>query len=765
MSKVRSSFYPKFITGIWLIFLLGVAAFILYVYAVSINFLNLFGELPDLKTLENPKSEVASEVYSSDNVVMGKYFRENRTPVEYEDLPDNLVNALVATEDERFEEHSGIDAEAMGRVVGTLLIGKSKGGGSTLTQQLAKNLFRTRDDLNTGLLNKTPGLRLLISKTKEWIMAIKLEKSYTKKEILTMYLNTVEFGSNAFGIKVASKTLFNKEPKDLNPEESAVLVGMLKAPSYYSPVMNPDKSQARRNVVLSQMLKHDFISEEEFNTLKEKPLKLKYSVQNANTGIAPYFRAEASKFLLKWCRDNGYDLYSDGLKIYTTIDSRMQRYAEEAVEQHMREQQKLFFAHWKGRNPWVDENYNEIKNFPEIAIKRTERYRSLKSQFDGDEDSIKYYLNKKIPMRVFSWDGEIDTMMSPMDSLKYYKHFLHTGFMAMNPINGHIKAWVGGTNFKHFKYDHVKQGSRQPGSTFKPFLYTAAIDNGYSPCYEVPDVPVTIVTGDGTAWTPQNSDNKYSGKRYTLRNALAESINTISAFLVKKLGAETLVEYATRLGISTPLDPVPALALGSSDVKVYDMVGAYGTFVNHGVWVEPVYVTRIEDKNGNILMEFVPKTREALSEETAYVMTHMLQAATERGGTAYGLRWKYKLPNKEIGAKTGTTSNYSDAWFMGITPDLSCGVWVGGDDRSIHFRSIALGQGAKLAMPIYGLFMQKVQNDKSLAVSRDAFPKPSVPLSVEIDCKKYNSGVISDSTNGDELLKFPKSGRLDNEEI
>jgi penicillin-binding protein 1A len=717
--------------------------------------MNLFGELPDLKTLENPKSELASEVYSADNVPLGKYFRENRSPVDYEELPQNLIDALIATEDIRFEEHAGIDFKASFAIVYYKLLGHQDRGSSTLSQQLARNLFRTRSDLNNGLLSDIPGLRTLIVKSKEWIMAIKLEQSYSKKEILTMYLNTVDFGSNAFGIKVAAKTFFNKAPKDLEVEESALLVGMLKGPSFYSPVNRPERSKKRRNTVLGQMHKYHLIDEATFEQKKAQDIKLVYSVENQNKGLAPYFRTEASKYLLRWCKENGYDLYSDGLKIYTTIDSRMQRYAEEAVEQHMKAQQTLFDEHWKGRNPWVDADFKEIPNFVEMSIKRTQRYRNLQQTFNGNKDSIDYHLNQKIPMTVFSWKGEIDTLMSPIDSLKYYKRFLHAGFMAMNPSNGHIKAWVGGTNYKYLKYDHVKQGSRQPGSTFKPFLYAAAIDAGYSPCYEVADVQYNIPLPDGNVWSPQNSDKKFSGANYTLRNALGESKNSVSAFLISKIGAPNLASLARRMGISTPLEEYPSLALGSSDVTLYDMVGAYGTFVNQGTWTEPHYITRIEDKNGNVLREFFPNSREVMSEESAYIMVHMLKAAAERGGTAYyGLRARHGLSN-EIGGKTGTTSNLSDAWFMGITPDLVCGVWVGGEDRSIHFRTMALGQGNKLAMPIYGSFMQKVYADKSISVSKDPFPKPANPISIELDCDRYKNGFAADSIQH-QMLTVPQ---------
>jgi len=756
--------YSKIVSGIWLAFIAGLLGFVLFVFAVSINFLNLFGDLPDFKTLENPKSELASEMYSEDGVLMGKYFKENRTPVTYNDLPQNLVDALIATEDVRFEEHSGIDFKGLMAVGYYGLMGRSRGA-STLTQQVAKNLFRTRAETSrNGLLMGIPGLRMLIIKTKEWIVAIRLERAYSKKEILVMYLNTVEFGSNAYGIKSAAKTFFSKEPKDLNLEESALLVGVVNAPSRFSPVNNKERSQRRRDWVLSQMAKYGFIDEPTYTAAVAQDIKLKFQVENQNNGIAPYMRAQAGKWLLKWAQENGHNLYSDGLKIYTTIDSRMQQHAEAAVQEHMKTMQKLFTNYWKGKQPWIGENGLPIKGFLDTAIKRTERYISLNNRFEGNKDSIKYYLNKKIPMKVFTWEapGEKEVVMSPMDSLAYYKRFLHTGFMAMNPLDGHIKAWVGGTNFKYFKYDHVKQGRRQPGSTFKPIVYTAAIDQDYSPCYQVPDIPVTFPAERGRpAYTPKN-DEGYSGRNFTLREALAHSVNSITAFLVKKITPAVIVDYAKRLGLESVIDPVPAVGFGSSDVSISEMVGAYGTFVNDGIWTEPIYITRIEDKNGNTLFENVPRSRQVLSEETAYLMIHMLKGAADiRLATAWhGLRNRYKLKN-EIGAKTGTTQNYSDAWFMGVTPDLVCGMWVGGEDRSIHFRSANYGQGNKLAMPIYGIFMNKVYADKNLSVSKAPFPKPEQPLSVEIDCSKYNNSVISDTISQDQILQMPAKPDLD----
>ena len=767
-SVVHAKSYTKIVSAIWLTFIAGLLGFILFVFAVSINFLNLFGELPDFKTLENPKSELASEMYSADNMLMGKYYKENRSPVSYQELPQNIIDALIATEDVRFEEHSGIDFKGLMAVGYYGLTGRSRGA-STLTQQVAKNLFRTRAETSReGLLAGIPGLRMLIIKTKEWIVAIRLERAYSKKEILTMYLNTVEFGSNAYGIKSAAKTFFSKAPKDLTLEESALLVGIVNAPSRFSPVTNKERSQRRRDWVLSQMKKYGFIEEPAYATAVAKDIKLQFQVENQNTGIAPYLRAEAGKWLLKWARDNGHNLYSDGLKIYTTIDSRMQQHAEAAVQQHMKTMQKLFFNYWKGRKPWTDENGQTIKGFLDTAIKRTDRYISLNNRYEGNKDSISYYLNKKIPMKVFTWEapGEKNVVMSPMDSLAYYKHFLQAGFMAVNPLDGQIKAWVGGTNYKYFKYDHVKQGRRQPGSTFKPVVYTAAIDRGYSPCYQVPDVPVTFpAEGGRPAYTPKNDDGKYSGNNFTLREALAHSKNSVTAFLVKQLTPEVIVNYAKNLGLVSEIDPVPSVGFGSSDVSIYEMAGAYGTFVNDGVWTEPIYITRIEDKNGNTLFTNVPRSREVLSEQTAYLMIHMLKGAVDiRLATAWhGLRNRYKLKN-EIGAKTGTTSNYSDAWFMGVTPDLVCGMWVGGEDRSIHFRSANYGQGNKLAMPIYGIFMQKVYADKNLNVSKAPFPKPEQPLTVEIDCSKYNNSIISDTVSQDQILQIPVRNDIDTEE-
>ncbi len=737
----RTGRFSAFIRTMWVLFGLGVVGLGIFVLAVSGNFLNLFGRMPNLKTLENPRSELASEIYSSDGVLLGKYFRENRTPVEYKDIPQNVIDALIATEDVRFEQHSGIDLKSIGRAVAGVVTFSHSGGGSTLTQQVAKVLFKTRNDLNDGTLNGSGKLGLLITKTKEWILAIRLERNYTKREIIRMYLNTVDYGSNSFGINVASKTFFNKSPKQLTTPEAATLVGLVNAPSRFNPVAHPERSKLRRNWVLRQMHKYGYLDAKGLTEAVRHPIVLHYSVENPSKGLAPYFRAEVVKSLLAWARETDHDLYADGLKIYTTVDSRMQAYAEQSVAEHLALQQKWFSAHWKGQLPWRDENGKVIPDFLNTAMRRTQRYKSLMNQYDGNRDSVNYYLHTKYLMPVFSWQGEKQMLMSPLDSLAYYKRFLQAGFMAMNPLNGQIKAWVGGASYKFFKFDHVRQGKRQPGSAFKPIVYTAAIDQGYSPCYPRPDVATTFPAVAGRApYTPKNFEGSFSGRVFTLRQALARSMNSITAWLVMKLTPQTIADYAKRMGITSPIDAVPSIGFGASDCSIYELCGAYSTFVNKGVWTAPMMVTRIEDKNGNVLREFVPQTREVLSEETAYLMTYMLQASTtEPGGTSTILHTGFKFPY-EIGGKTGTTSNYSDAWFMGITSDLVCGMWIGGEDRSIHFRTGAYGQGARLALPLYGLFMQKVYKDKRIGISTAPFAKPAAPLTTEIDCSKYYGG-------------------------
>ncbi|MCH6236086.1 penicillin-binding protein 1A [Cognataquiflexum rubidum] len=736
----------KIIKYIWMVFAAGLLGFVLFVWAVSGNFLGLFGELPDFKELENPQSELASELYSSDGVLLGNYFRENRSPVAYSDLSVNLVNALIATEDIRFNDHSGIDFFSMGRVLfKSIILQQGTGGGSTLSQQTAKNLFKTRNLESQGILSRIPGLRMLIIKTKEWIVAAKLEKSYTKEEILTLYLNTSEFGSNAYGIKTAAKTFFNKEPIDLNIQESATLVGLFKAPSYYSPVFNPDNSLRRRNTVLGQMEKYDYLTEAEFDSISNIPIELDYRVGNQNQGLATYFREVIKADLIKWTKENlksdgtPYDLFGDGLRIYTTIDSRMQQYAEESVEEHMRELQKKFEKEMGTRAPWIDSNGKVIPDFLETAVKRTDAYRNLEKRYGAGADSIDIKLNEKKKMRIFSWEkGEIDTLMSTMDSMSHYKKHLQTGFVSMDPHTGHIKAWVGGINHKYFKFDHVKQSKRQPGSTFKAFVYAAAIENGYSPCYTVIDQPVEINTPGQPTWSPSNADGKFSYEKMTIRLAMAQSINSITAFMMKKLGPKVVVETAHRLGITSDLEEVPALSLGTSDVSVYEMVGAMGTFVNKGEHIVPFYIDRIEDKNGNLLQQFTPKKKPAMSEEHAYLMVYMLRGGFEESrGTSQGVSWTLRDEGNQLAGKTGTTQNASDGWYIGMSKDLVSGAWVGGDDRAIHFRSWTNGQGSQTARPIWVKYMAKVYADQTLGYTKGPFPRPERPLSIEIDCDKY----------------------------
>jgi penicillin-binding protein 1A len=720
-----------------------------------------FGESPNFDDLENPKADIASVMYSADSVVLGKFFLTNRTNIPFRRMSPIVMNTLKATEDIRFQEHSGVDVKGVASIPLYLLMGKRKGA-STITQQLARNLYSSSTEKYDGKLTQTP-LRTVIVKLKEWITAAKIEKAYTKEEIITMYLNTVDFGSNAFGIQVAAQTYFGKNQNKLNYKEAAVLVGLLKATNSFNPKINPERAYARRNTVLDQLNKYDFISDDSLEIFKKQKIELAYEVQNQNTGSATYFREESKKFIQEWCKRKGYDIYRDGLVIYSTIDSKLQNYAEQAVEEHIKEHQSKFFAHWKGRKPWTNKNengaYEEIKDFLKVQIKRTYAYRVYKHEFDGDTIKIEEALNRKHPLKIFTWDGEKDTLFSSYDSLAYYKHFLQTGFMSMDPTTGFVKAWVGGINYKYFKYDHVQQGKRQPGSTFKPIVYTTVlgeIGTEYGPCSEAIDAPVTFISGDtaNPVWTPQNSDGVYTNKVYTLRQALANSKNSITAYLMKVMGEQTprkVIEYATRMGIDTKdFKAVPAMCLGTFDVSLYEMIAAYSSFMNKGVRHEPQFIRAIYDRNGRLLEEFKPEKTNAISEELAYVMAYMLKGATsERGGTALGLnRWGV-LDNNQIAAKTGTTQDYSDGWFIGMTPQLVSGCWVGNDDRSVHFRNFDYGQGARMAMPIFGKFMQKVYADKSTGIIRQAFPEPDPEVkktfTIITNCKDFKA-VRSDST-------------------
>jgi penicillin-binding protein 1A len=736
--------YAKFIKFLYKFFIGGTLAVILFIVAVNVNFLWLFGGMPSLQELENPKSQNASLIISEDGQEIGKYFRENRNPLEFEQLPLNIINTLVSTEDARFTSHSGIDIRSMMRVVFSF---GTSGGGSTISQQLAKNLFHTRsiefgedDPVYIGLLMKIDGLRTVIAKVKEWILAIKLERRYTKQEIMAMYLNEVSFGNNAYGIQVACRTYFQKDIQNVSLTEAATLIGLLQNPSLYDPRVRPEKTLERRNTVLGQLAKYDFILPEELDKLRETPLNLHYKVENQNTGAAPYFReairTEVLRILKEINKDRPEDqqlnLYTSGLRIYTSVDSRMQKFAEESVREHMQAEQKLFYAHWQGRNPWVNEEMKEIKGFLRDAMKRTQRYRDLMEAYENDEFKVWEELNKPVRMSVFTYDGDKDTTFSSMDSLRYYKKILNCGFMAMDPTNGHVKAWIGGINYKYFKFDHISQSRRQPGSTFKPFVYGAAIENEViTPCDELVDEPVTFGEEDGltgTTWTPQNSDGKYSYEKLKMRRAMGLSINSISAKLMKQLGPDKIADFAHKCGITSPLNEVPSLCLGASEVSLMDQVTAYSTLVNGGEKTDPILILKITDKVGNVLREFSPPAKAVIKPETAYLMTYMLQGAVlEPGGTAEGLKRTGIVAGNEIGAKTGTTSNYSDGWFMGVTQKLVAGVWVGGDDRSIHFRSLALGQGAKMAMPVYAKFMEKVYGDASLSIEgyrKMPFTKP-----------------------------------------
>lgn len=675
--------------------LLAVAAFF------TLTSFGLFGKLPELSELENPTSNLASEVISSDGVVLGKYYIDNRTNIEFKDLPTNIVQALIATEDERFYKHSGIDLRATLRAL--LSLGK-EGGGSTLTQQLAKNLF-------TGGSRSTFGR--IMQKAQEYIIAIRLEKRYTKEEILVMYLNTVDFVNNAMGIHSAAHVYFSKKPVDLTLEESAVLVGMLKAPSYYNPARNPERSQARRNVVLMQMVKNNYLSEEAYNDLKDRPIQLNFRPINHVEGLAPYFRDVLAQELKKWFSENkkqdgsSYDIYRDGLKIHTTIDSKMQLYAEDAMKSHLKEYQKLFSNQYKGSDPFSSKQGKERL---QVMIKQSDVYNRLKRN-NYSEKEIEDILNTPRKMKVFSWEGIRDTTMTPLDSIKYHKMFLQTGFMAMDPENGHIKAWVGGIDFGFFKFDHCnKNTKRQVGSTYKPVLYALAIDNGWSPCISVPAGDVTIGN-----WTV-----KGDGGEKSLRRCLATSDNACAAYLVKNLGAAAMVEMGEQMGITTKLPHYPSMALGAGDISLFELMSVYSCFPSGGIRTEPIMVMRIEDKNGNIIKTFISNRIEAFSNNTAYKMIGLMKGVIEPGGTGNRLRRNYNLGDLEIAGKTGTTNKNVDAWFMGYTPRLVAGVWVGNDEPFLRFRTTYLGQGAAAALPIWGKFFEKVVNDPKYTEIKEA---------------------------------------------
>ena len=732
----------------WFLFSVGVVSMYGLFYLASIG---KFGEMPDFRQLENPKTNFASEIISSDNEVLGKYyFNDNRTPIKYEDINTKTVEALIATEDERFYSHPGIDLKATLRAIVFL---NTRGGASTISQQLARQLF-------VGVRSRNI-IQAVGQKIKEWVIAVELEKQYTKEEIITMYLNIYDFGYYGDGIKSASNIYFSKEPIDLKIEESAMLIGMLQNSSLYDPLRRSEITKNRRDLVLMQMAKNKYISENEKDSLQKIPLELNYMPQSHRQGLATYFRSYLRGFMKDWTDNNlkadgsKYNLYSDGLKIYTTINSKMQKYAEESVTEHMKNLQKEFFIQndTLSTAPFRDLDEDEEESIMKRTMRRSERWR--KARLSGKSaDEIEEIFNIPTEMSIFSWEGDIDTVMAPIDSIRYYKHFLQAGMMSMNPKNGHVMAWVGGINYRNFQYDHVMQSKRQIGSTFKPFLYATAIDQlKLSPCDMLPDAIHCIEPykyGNPDPWCPTNSSDKYGGMR-TLSNALANSKNTISAQLIDRVGPRPVADLARNLGVSSNIPNVPAIALGTPDLSVYEMVGAYGAFANKGIYVKPIMVTKIEDRNGKIVFQSTPETKDVLSEESSYVTLKLLEGVTKFGS---GARLRHDIPEDErnyvyknvvsgypykfdnaIAGKTGTTQNQSDGWFIGMVPNLVTGVWVGGEDRSIHFEEIAFGQGATMSLPIWGLFMKKCYEDEELGVSKEDFEEPE-NLTIELDCSK-----------------------------
>lgn len=702
----------------------------LYLLAVDVNLFWLFGKSPSMNTIVNTRPAQASEIYSADSVMIGKFFSENRTPVKFEDVNPIFWEALIDTEDERFYHHFGVDFQAFGAALKDYVVHHDARGASTITQQLAKNLFRVRTEYSTGVLGNIPGIKMLIMKTKEWITATKLEMNFSKQEILTMYANTVDFGSNAFGIKTACKTYFGTTPKDLTPDQAAILVGMLKATTYYNPRIHPENSFNRRNVVLGNMLRRGHIDQEAYDSLKVMPINLDYSVENAYDGQATYFREAVKDYLSEWCHENGYDLYTDGLKIYTTIDTRMQKYAEEAAWDQMKELQKKFNNHWGRVNPWQDERHQEIPNFIENIAKRLPVYKYLEKRFESNQDSIDYYLNLPHPVKLFSYDGPYETEMSTLDSIRYMEHFMHCGFMAIEPETGHVKAWVGDLDFKTWKYDKVT-AMRQPGSTFKLFVYTEAMNQGLTPCDRRMDAFFSMKVWDEekkkeVLWCPTNANGYFTDYNMTLKSAFAQSINSVAVRVGQEVGIDRIVETAHKMGIKSPLHNTPSLALGASDVNLEELVNAYATIANNGRSHEAILVTRILDRDGNEIYTAPTEEQEAVPYRSAFYMQQMLMAGMrEPGGTSMNM-WRYvrNYADTDFGGKTGTSNNHSDAWFVGVSPRLVCGAWVGGEYRAIHFRTGELGQGSRTALPICGQFFESVMGDPKFRHYHAKFANP-----------------------------------------
>ena len=752
--KKQSVSFRPFIKAFWILFGSGLLAVILVFLLASWG---VFGEMPTFERLENPQTNLATEIISSDGETLGKFFLDdNRTDVPFSQLPDNLVQALVATEDARYFEHSGIDAR--GTLRAFVFLG-SRGGASTISQQLARQLF-------VGVRSRNLA-EAVTQKIKEWVIATRLERNYTKEEIIAMYLNIYDFGNNADGIRSAARIYFGKEPQNLKVEESAMLVGMLKNSSLYNPLRREELVRDRRNTVLSQMAKYDYLTEAQRDSLILEKMDINYHPESHRSGPAAYFRMYLQRWLKDWIEQNPkpalegerdkWNIYLDGLKVYTTIDSRMQANAESAVQDHMKRLQKEFFVqNTPARNPttpFLELTSSEIKRIMDRAMRNSARWRAMDREGKSEEEILASF-NKSTEMTVFDWESptrEKDTVMTPIDSIRYYKTFLRAAMMSMEPQTGHVKAWVGGVDYSHFQYDNVIQGSRQAGSTFKPFVYAAAIDQlRRSPCDTLPDTQYCIETGkhgNMEPWCPKNSDGKYSGKSYTLKSALANSVNTVTAQLIDEVGPRPVASIAKSLGLTSEIPEVPSIALGTPDFNVYEMVGAYGAFANQGVYVKPVMVTRIEDRNGTVLYEYTPETRDVLSKEVAYAMVDLMKGVTE-GGSGTRLRttsaanntvykevvtgYPYEFENP-IAGKTGTTQNNSDGWFIGMVPNLVTGVWVGGEERSVHFRSIRYGQGASMALPIWGLYMRQNYSDPDLDVSMEDFEEPE-NMSIRVDC-------------------------------
>ena len=717
------------------------------------------GYMPNMDDLQNPISRYSSQVFSAEGKMMGTYAssRDNRISTPFSGISPNVVHALVATEDERFYHHIGIDFQGVFAAFKDYVVHHEARGASTITQQLVKNMFRVRTEYSTGLLGEIPGVKMLIMKSKEWITAVKIELFFDKKQILTMYANTVDFGSKAFGIKTAAKTYFGTTPKELTADQAAVLVGLLKATTYYNPRINPQNSMNRRNVVLNNMLKHNHLTQEAYDTLKVKSVKLDFSVENNYDGQALYFREAVKNHLQKWCSENGYDLYKDGLKIYTTIDTRLQKYAEEAAVKQMKQVQKTFNAHWGSTNPWQDERHVEIPHFIEDLAKKTTYYKVLAQKYDNNEDSINYYLNLPHKVKLFDYEqGTIEKEISTMDSIRYMEHFMHCGFVAMEPQTGHVKAWVGDIDFKTWKYDKVT-AMRQPGSTFKLFVYAEAMNQGITPCDTRKDEYFAMKVYDAkqkkeVTWAPTNADGHFSGVNITLKQAFAMSINSVAVRLGQECGIERIANTAHEMGIKSKLDPTPALALGSSDVTLEELVNAYCTPCNNGVHRSPVLVTRILDRDGKEIYVAPDDSKEALSRKSAFMVQQLLMGGMS--GTSSRLRGfvGYDVTDTDFGGKTGTSNNHSDAWFIGTTPKLVCGAWVGGEYRCIHFRTGELGQGNRTALPICGYFLQSVLKDERFKQYHAKFDKPADLSANDYSCGGYfKAPADSDSLSVDSL--------------